>query len=327
MSPPLSHIALIVALISTSCFPSPKFAIKEREAALRYISESDELLLLEVLRDIRVEEENFAVLEAVVKGERTYPPEGGFPAMMLEEALEEYQQEEETRIREGREKTPGEVFDGKALRRADKIEVLEAGLFSEEGKLCFYRLSRMKDAEALCALINEAINFQLRNSIESAEQRAEESGEEVESTEFFDVTLSAETSARWGERAASDGAWFTLGGRGCSVDLPLKSAEAAGVVRSVLENAEEDEEYFQLYRFLSDLVITDSQMKIDFQPLADGYFKAPRWSPRELGSPGPGSEEYAKALTHFSEKVGFVEFDPAALFKRFEYTAPAEEDW
>jgi hypothetical protein len=327
MSPSLSRVALIVALASTSCFPSPKFAIKEREAALRYTSESDEFLLLEVLRDIRVEEENFAALEAVVKGERTYPPEGGFLAMMLEEGLEEYQQEEETRIREGREKTPGEILDGKALRLADKIEVLEAGLFSEEGELCFYRLSRMKGADAVCALVNEAVNFQLRNSIENAEQRAEEPGEEVERTEFFDVTLSAETSARWRERAASNGAWFTLGGRGCSVDLPLKSAEAAGVVRSLLENAEEDEEYFQLYRFLSGLVITESQMNIDFQPPADGDFKTPRWAPRELGSPGPGSEEYAKALTHFGEKVGFVEFDPAALFKRFGYIAPAEEDW
>ena len=327
MSPSLSRLALLVALVSTSCFPSAKFATKERDAALRYIPESDELLLLEVLRDIRIKEEKFTALEAVVNGERTYPPEGGFPAMMLEEGLEEHQEEEEARIREGREQTPDEAFKEKALGVADKIEVLDAGLFDQDGELCFYRLSRMKDANALCALINEAINFQLRESLERAEQRAKESGEEVGRIDFFDVILSAETCARWEERAASNGVWFTLGGRGCSVDLPLKSAEAAGVVRFLLENAEEDEEYYQLYRFISDLVITESQVKIDFQPPADGYFKSPRWAPRELGSPGPGSDEYAKALTHFSERVGFVEFDSAALFKRFGYTSPAEEDW
>ena len=204
---------------------------------------------------------------------------------------------------------------------------MEAGLFREEGKLCFYRLSRMKDADALCVLINDEINSGLLVSIEGREQRAEASGEDAEGIDFFDMALSAETCARWRERAASNGAWFTLSGRGCSVDLPLKSAEAAGVVRFLLENAEEDEEAFQIYRFLSDLVITESQMKIDFQPPADGYFKSPRWAPRELGSPGSGSEEYAKALTHFSERVGFVEFDSAALFKRFGYTSPAEEGW
>ena len=98
------------------------------------------------------------------------------------------------------------------------------------------------------------------------------------------------------------------------------------MVRSALESAEEDEENFQIYRFLSDLVITESQMKVDFQPPADGYFKQPSWAPRELDSPGPGSEEYAKTMASFSESVGFVEFDSAALFKRFGYTAPAEED-
>jgi len=325
MSPLLSRLVVIVALVSTSCFPSRDFSFKEREAALRYISESDELLLLEVLRDIEIEEKKFAALEGLAKGDRTYPPEGGL-ALRVDKELKKYREKEERRILEGEEQSEDDALEGQFLRQADKIDVLEAGLFSEDGELCFYRLSSMKEAGALCALINKGINDELLASIEKAEQRAEESGDDVEKIDFFDVILSAETCARWRERAASDGAWFTLGGRGCSVDLPLKSAEAAGVVRSVLENAEEDEEYFQLYRFLSDLVITESQMKVDFQPTADGYFKLPRGAPRELESPGPRSEEYAKALTHFSEKVGFVEFDPAALFKRFEYTAPAEEE-
>ena len=325
MSPSLSRVALVVALTLTAC--SPNFAIKEREAALRYIPESDELLLLEVLRDIRIEEEKFAFLESLAKGGRTYRPEGGFLSISVDEELKKYRQEEESRNEEGREESSDDAFKRKALGQADKIEVLEAGLFSEAGKLCFFRLSRMKEAEALCALINSEINADLLASIEGAERMAEASGEDVEKIDFFGVTLSAETCARWRDRAASNGAWFTLGGRGCSVDLPLNSAEAAGVVRSVLENAEEDEEYFQLYRFLSDLVITESQVKIDFQPTADGYFKLPRWAPRELESPGPGSEEYAKTMASFSESVGFVEFDSAALFKRFGYTAPAEEDW
>ena len=325
MNPFLSRAALIVALALASC--APNFAIKEREVALGYIPETDELLLLEVLRDIRIEEEEFAALEAVANGERTYPPEGGFPGLNVDEELKKYLEKEERRIKEGGEGSSEDVLTGKGWRQADKIEVLEAGLFSEEGKLCFYRLSRMKNANALCALINEAINADLLTAIKRSEGKAARLGEEVKGIDFLDVTLSAETCAHWRERAVSNRAWFTLEGRGCSIDLPLKSVEAAGVVRFALENAEEDESSFQIYRFLSDLVITESQMKIDFQPTADGYFRLPRGAPRELDSPGPGSEEYAKTMASFSESVGLVEFDSAALFKRFGYTAPAEEGW
>ena len=322
-------LALMLGLVSTSCFPSPKFEMKEREMSLRYSSENDELLMFEVLRDIRIDEDEFWALEGLARGERVFLPEDGFFTLRIDEELEKYHEVEAERLRDGGEQSADEAFVGDLLGLADRIKVLEAGLFGEDGTINFYRLSRMGQAGEVCAFINDTINMNLRKTFE----RNEEAEEPADLLEFLSVELSEETSALWKERAVGNGAWVSLGEDGFSADLPLESREATAMVftmatllakqeTDLAPSGEGNGPWAWFWMHLSDLEITEDHLVVQFQPLEDGYFKLPLDIQQSFRRAVPGSEEHDKGLAYFKGEVGFVGFDVEALFKRFELSPP-----
>jgi hypothetical protein len=319
MTTTLSSGAILVALLSVSCLPSPDYKMMEKEAELRYIAETDELYLMEVQRDLRINPEKADVLKELAGGHRRYPPEGGILSIDIDADLSK----ERARIAERREEGEERVEDRLALRTFDlfeDVEVLEAGLFHEEGTLSLYRLSRTKNATAWVDLINDWVNAGL---IEESDKYREIHGEFSEGahpwSEAADAGFSLETATLWEDRARSDEPWVKLSDQGIHISFPIKGSEVAGTIRYLAEKERYFDAYqMQLLRNLSDMRVSDGELELWLRPGVDGFYRVPTEPPGEYRPKlGAGTEEHAQVVKQLKESVGFVEFDRRALLSRF----------
>jgi len=319
MTSSLSSGALLVAVLPVSCLPSPDYKMMEKEAELRYVAETDELYLMEVQRDLRINLANADVLEELAGGHRRYPPEGGMLSIDIDADLSE----ERARIAKRREEGEERAVDQLALRTFDlfeDVEVLEAGLFREVGTFSLYRLSRTKNATAWVDLINDWLNAGV---IEESDKYRERHGEFSEGahpwSEAADVGFSLETAISWEDRARSDEPWVKLSDKGMHISFPIKGPEVAASIRYLAEKGRYFDSYqMQLLRNLSDVRVSDGEMELWLRPGVDGFYRVPTEPLGEYQPKlGAGTEEHAQVVKRLKESVGFAEFGRQALLSRF----------
>ena len=284
------RVALALCLLSlASC---SDFSSASRSWWLRYHPEEDQAVYVEVMDGVTAEASSAEPLRKLVAGWRRFPAEGGLFTFDLDEELDWSDLPE------------AEAADRMRAILAslrEQVKVSEAGLFrvGAEG-VGLYRAVEIKDLSVFLSDMNELFNTFL--DVEWREKGVNVSWKHLE--------LSDETKARWRARARAREPWLTRTGATFTLDVPMTEGEAAGMIRAVLEDAEDFPPESWFMRALSGVRIAEGSLTLSFSPRGQRFEGVSQSGSDSLDS------EHAALLKTLEGDPGFVEFDRAKLLGR-----------
>lgn len=244
VAPILSAFALVAVSACAS------FRSTESETLVRFLPQDNALLVLELQHGIESEGDSPAAVQlaidalcAVDRGARIYPPGGGLVNIDFD-SIDEGSAPDAARL--------------DALREfADAVHVEDRGLFlDEQGRLSFFRLTRLENFDRLIVIVNEWINREVSEP---------EKGERPFRPDFpiFD-------EASWKlvqDAARSRHSWLGLENNGIVLDVPMTEANAALCLSEIVSEgrkSEDDAVALQFFEQLSGVSIGGGHARLRF---------------------------------------------------------------
>lgn len=257
----------------------------------RYHPEEDEAVYVEIQDGITANADAAETLRRLIAGWRRYPPEGGLVVLDLDA---------EVNWDDAPPDVDAEHLKELFLGLQAAIEIEDAGVFriGQEG-LGFYRVTRIKDLSLFLDGLNSFANLVM----------LEEWREGVD-IEWEHFEIGPETERRWMQRFRNNEPWLTRKGSALVLDLPMSETEAAGFLRSVIEDHRDFPPDAWFMKSIEQIRIADGSLRLTFAPTGN------RFQQLGAGSSGSQDDDHAALLEALEADPGFADFDRARVLER-----------
>jgi hypothetical protein len=243
----VAPICAALALLTASACSS--YRSTESETLARFLPKENALLVFELEHGIQSEVDGPAAVEIAVgalrragNGARIYPPGGGLITLDFDEDGEAESMEAERAA---------------AFREfAHSVHVVDRGLFVDgQGRLSFFRLTRLERFDRLLELVNEWIN-------------REENGREMDARPFRpEFPVFDEASWKLVRAAVGSGhAWLAVDADAIVLDIPMTEANAAQCLAEVVSESRkaDDPTPLQFFEQLSGIAVGAGRARLRF---------------------------------------------------------------
>ncbi len=287
-----SYKSLALSLCALSLASCSDYSSQSSSWWLRYHPEKNEAVYVEIQDSVTADKTAAEPLRGLVAGRRRYPPEGGLIAFDLDEEIDW--------------SDAPEVADREKLQAAidslkDQAVVTEAGLYRiGTTGLGFFRVTQIKDLTVFLSDINYLANVIFH----------EQWKDNPPKSNWEHLELSEETKDRWVERAEKREPWLTQSGATFSLDIPMTEREAAGLVKAVIEDADDFPPDAWFMRALTGVRIADGSLTLSFSPPGQ------RFESSDVDGDDTLHAGHADLLQELEADPGFIEFDRAKLLER-----------
>ncbi len=239
-----SILAALALLTATSC---SSYRSTESETLVRFVPKDNVLLLLEIEHGIEAEGDSPAAIQIAVGalraahgGARIYPPGGGLLTLDFDKVEDGMEAERAAAFRE----------------LADAVHVEDRGLFlDEQGRLSFFRLTRVERFDRVLVLVNEWFN--------------REAGGTDKDARPFRPEFPIYDEASWKLVRAAIGSghrWLSVEGDAIVLDIPMTEASAALCLAELVSESRKDKDLtaLQFFEQLTSLEVRDGHARLRF---------------------------------------------------------------
>lgn len=203
-------IVLLFSVLALSCASAcSSYQVAESSMRVRYVSEEDVLLVLEVQVGLasRAEDQHSLgeaaeSLRKATAGGRVYPPQGGLPAFDFDDDPSPERRAEPWYL---------DLLELRKLVRVERSRVL----LDEEGRLCFVRLTRVHEFRRFLGIVNTMFNRELQ----------EHESNKPTGSEF--PAFDEPTAAAMRAAIERNHPWLSIQDGAFVLDLPMTQANAA----------------------------------------------------------------------------------------------------